>query len=116
MADGVSKCLKGFTRDGREVQAVLSEQQVCLNAAFNVEVWVSHCDDKCLPFVELRKTLAVECTGLGGSELGSPVLWDPLIRTGQHPEEVYGPSLNNFFLIAKPSEHGSIVGHLKLYH
>ena len=40
-----------------------------------------------------RKSLSVECTGLGGSDLNSPTPWDLLIRTGRHHEEVYDPSL-----------------------
>ena len=43
--------------------------------------------------MELRKTLAVKCTGLGGADLNSPTPWDILVRTGRHHEEVYGPSL-----------------------
>ena len=39
------------------------------------------------------KNFLVECTGLGGAELGSPTPWDLLVRTGRHHEEVYGPSL-----------------------
>ena len=43
--------------------------------------------------LNLRKSLAVECTGLGGADLNGPYPWDLLIRTGRHHEEVYGPSL-----------------------
>ena len=56
-------------------------------------VWVAFLNDACLPHMELRKTLAVECTGLGGADLNSPTPWDILVRTGRHHEEVYGPSL-----------------------
>ena len=60
--------------------------------------------DTCLPYVELRKKLFVECTGLGGAELGSPTPWDLLIRTGRHHEEVYGPSLARLELAGLANE------------
>ena len=74
-AAGGPQCLVGYTRDGREVNASVEGNQVLGT------------------FMELRKTLAVECTGLGGAELNSPTPWDLLVRTGRHHEEVYGPSL-----------------------
>ena len=85
--------LVGYTCDGREVMASVDGHQVSLAEVANTTVWVALLVDTCLPFVELRKTLAVECTGLGGAELGSPTPWDLLVRTGRHHEEVRGPSL-----------------------
>ena len=73
------KWLVGYTREGKEVNVEL--------------VWVAIFQDTCLPHLDLRKSLSVECTGLGGSDLNSPNPWDLLIRTGRHHEEVYGPSL-----------------------
>ena len=45
------------------------------------------------PVLRCGNYCAFECTGLGGSDLGSPIPWDILVRTGLHHEEVYGPSL-----------------------
>ena len=85
--------LRGFTRDGREVMVSVDCHQVCLEELSDPDVWVALLVDTCLPYIELRKKLSVECTGLGGAELGSPAPWDLLVRTGRHHEEVYGPSL-----------------------
>ena len=81
---------RGFTRDGREVEVTVDDYQVSLDGILESDVWVALLDS-CLPFVEIRKQLRVERTGLGGSELGPPFPWDLLVRTGRHHEEVYGP-------------------------
>ena len=64
-AAGSPQCLVGFTCDGREVNAAITDTHVCLSEAPTTTVWVAILSDACLPFMELRKTLAVECTGLG---------------------------------------------------
>ena len=84
---------RGFARDGREVPVTIDTYQVSLDAVVDSDVSVAFLVDSCLPYVEMRKLLRVECTGLGGSDLGSPTPWDILVRTGLHHEEVYGPSL-----------------------
>ncbi len=80
--------LVGYACDGREVMASVDGHQVSLAEVADATVWVALLVDTCLPCVELRKTLAVECTGLGGAELGSPTPWDLLkdllVRTGRH--------------------------------
>ena len=81
---------RGFVRDGEKCR---SRYQVSLDEVVDSDVSVALMVDTCLPFVEMRKLLRVECTGLGGSDLGSPIPWDILVRTGLHHEEVYGPSL-----------------------
>ena len=87
------KCLVGFTSEGKEVNVELTNTHLCLGTCTDTEVWVAIFLDTCLPYLNLRKSLSVECTGLGGSDLNSPNPWDLLIRTGRHHEEVYGPSL-----------------------
>ncbi len=90
---GAPRCLVGFARDGKEVNVELTNTHVCLGECPNTAVWVAILNDACLPYMDLRKSLSVECTGLGGADLNSPTAWDLLIRTGRHHEEVYGPSL-----------------------
>ena len=84
---------RGFARDGREVPVTVDTYQVSLDEVVDSDVSLALMVDTCLPFVEMRKLLRVECTGLGGSDLGSPIPWNILVRTGLHHEEVYGPSL-----------------------
>ena len=88
-----------FARDGREVPVTVETYQVSLDEVVDSDVSVALLVDTCLPFVEVRKLLRIECTGLGGSDLGSPVPWDILVRTGLHHEEVYGPSLARMELV-----------------
>ena len=87
------KCLVGFTSEGKEVNVELTNTHLCLGTCTDTEVWVAIFLDTGLPYLNLRKSLSVECTGLGGADLNSPDPWDLLIRTGRHHEEVYGPSL-----------------------
>ena len=87
------KCLVGFTGEGKEVSVELTNTHLCLGSCTDTDVWVAIFLGTCLPYLNLRKSLSVECTGLGGADLNGPYPWDLLIRTGRHHEEVYGPSL-----------------------
>ena len=87
------KCLVGFTGEGKEVSVELTHTHLCLGSCADADVWVAIFLGTGLPYLNLRKSLAVECTGLGGADLNGPYPWDLLIRTGRHHEEVYGPSL-----------------------
>ena len=87
------KCLVGFTSEGKEVNVELTNTHLCLGTCTDTDVWVAIFLGTCLPYLNLRKSLSVECTGLGGADLNSPHPWDLLIRTGRHHEDVYGPSL-----------------------
>ena len=87
------KCLVGFTGEGKEVSVELTNTHLCLGSCADADVWVAIFLGTGLPYLNLRKSLAVECTGLGGADLNGPYPWDLLIRTGRHHEEVYGPSL-----------------------
>ena len=80
-------------REGLVVSASIQNAVVCLDETASSDVWVAVSDDSGCPFVALRHTMAVECTGLGGADLRGPNPWDLLVRTGCHHEEVYGPSL-----------------------
>ena len=40
----------------------------------------------------LARTLAIDCTGLGGHDLGGPP-FDICIRTDKHGQSIYGPSV-----------------------
>ena len=90
---GTPRWLVGFTSDGKEVNVELTNTHVCPEDCPSTAVWVAIFHDTCLPYLDLRKSLSVECTGLGGADLNSPIPWDLLIRTSRHHEEVYGPSL-----------------------
>ena len=78
-------------REGLAVSAAILNAAVCLDETASSDVWVS--DDSGCPYVAMRRTVAVECTGLGGADLHSPNPWGLLVRTGCHHEEVYVPSL-----------------------
>ena len=84
---------RGFTREGCEVEVMVDEHQVSLNGIQKSDVWLALFQDSCLPFIEIRKQLRVECTGLGWLRTWVSHSWDVLVRTGRHDEEVYGPSL-----------------------
>ena len=81
------------TQDGRVVPASIQNAAIWLGDTTSSDVWVSVFDEAVCPCVALRRTFAVECTGLGGADLNSPTPWDIQIRTGSHHEEVYGPYL-----------------------
>ena len=76
------KFLVGFTGEGKEVSVELTITHLCLGSCADADVWVAIFLGTGLPYLNLRKSLAVECTGLGGADLNGPYPWDLLIRTG----------------------------------
>ena len=63
------KCLVGFTGEGKEVSVELTNTHLCLGSCTDTDVWVAIFLGTCLPYLNLRKSLSVECTGLGGADL-----------------------------------------------
>ena len=55
-----------------------------------VDMYVVH---EAAPDRDLPDLIRIDCTGLGGHELGGPDPWHICLRTDRHGQNIYGPSL-----------------------
>lgn len=62
--------------------------------AFVTPVTKAEAGSAALPFAQqVKPAVYIDCTGLGGHNLGGPVPFDICIRTDKHGQSVYGPSV-----------------------
>ena len=52
-----------------------------------------HVVHEAAPDRKLPDIIRVDCTGLGGHDLGGPLPWHICVRTDRHGQNIYGPSL-----------------------
>ncbi len=52
-----------------------------------------HIVQEAAPDRGLPDIIRIDCTGLGGHDLGGPIPWHICIRTDRHGQNIYGPSL-----------------------
>ena len=52
-----------------------------------------HVVHEAAPDRQLPDIIRVDCTGLGGHDLGGPLPWHICVRTDRHVQNIYGPSL-----------------------
>ena len=54
---------------------------------------LAQCSHETVPGSDLSAIVGIDCTGLGGHDLGGPDLWHICIRSDRHGQNIYGPSL-----------------------
>ena len=52
-----------------------------------------HVFHEAAPDRRLPDIIRIDCTGLGGHDLGGPLPWHICVRTDRHGQNIYGPSL-----------------------
>ena len=55
-----------------------------------VDMYVIH---EAAPDRKLPDIVRIDCTGLGGHDLGGPIPWHICVRSDRHGQNIYGPSL-----------------------
>ena len=60
------------------------------NVELPVDLFVVH---DAAPDRNLPDIVRIDCTGLGGHDLGGPIPWHICVRTDRHGQSIYGPSL-----------------------
>ena len=60
------------------------------NVELPVDLFVVH---EAAPDRNLPDIVRIDCTGLGGHDLGGPIPWHICVRTDRHGQSIYGPSL-----------------------
>ena len=55
-----------------------------------VDMYVVH---EAAPDRNLPDIVRIDCTGLGGHDLGGPIPWHICVRSDRHGQNIYGPSL-----------------------
>ncbi len=80
-----------FDRSGRLRGSGLKDIAPLIRTPDDFPLWAC-LPKKCVPVIR-QNPLHVECTGLGGGDLGGPLPWDVCIRTGKNHDNVYGPSM-----------------------
>ena len=60
------------------------------NVELPVDLYVVH---EAAPDRNLPDIVRIDCTGLGGHDLGGPIPWHICVRTDRHGQNIYGPSL-----------------------
>ncbi len=82
-----------ITKDGapltdREVTSLRSNHSE--GCSFPLDLFIVH---EVPPSVKLPKQVRVDCTALGGHDLGGTTPWHMCLRTDRHAQSVYGPSV-----------------------
>ena len=67
---------------GKLVAVTLNHSRVTLVDTHSSDVWIAVLEAPGCSHLALRRSLAVECTGLGGADLRSPILWELTLRAG----------------------------------
>ena len=62
----------------------------CDGVKFPVDLYIVH---EAAMGRELPKQVRIDCTGLGGHDLGGNTPWHICLRTDRHGQSIYGPSL-----------------------
>ena len=52
-----------------------------------------HVVHEAAPARQMPDIIRIDCTGLGGHDLGGPLPWHICVRTDRHGQNIYGPSL-----------------------
>ena len=72
----------------REVTSLRSNHSE--GCSFPLDMFIVH---EMPPTVALPKQFRVDCTGLGGHDLGGNTPWHTCLRTDRHGQSIYGPSV-----------------------
>ena len=73
-----------------DIMALFPSSQYQVILIDPVDMYVVH---EAAPDRDLPDLIRIDCTGLGGHELGGPDPWHICLRSDRHGQNIYGPSL-----------------------